>query len=63
MCMNGCRCTVQRIRHGGHRDGQFEMQDLCTGVTLVARRAARSHTFDLYMHSRTAGAQVSYVMP
>ncbi|DBA74971.1 TPA: hypothetical protein ACH3X1_010314 [Trebouxia sp. C0004] len=52
--LHWCRCSVRRTKHGGYKDGRFEMQDSSTGVTLVALRAASSHSYDVFMYSRIA---------
>ncbi len=49
---------MRRTKHGGYKDGRFEMQDPSTGVTLVALRTTRSHSYDIFMYSRTAGMPV-----
>ncbi|KAA6419501.1 MAG: hypothetical protein FRX49_10599 [Trebouxia sp. A1-2] len=53
--LHWCRCSVHRTKHGGYKDGRFEMQDSFNGVTLVAQRTTRSRSYDIFMYSRIAG--------
>ncbi|KAL0034017.1 hypothetical protein WJX79_003416 [Trebouxia sp. C0005] len=52
--LHWCRCSVHRTKHGGYKDGRFEMQDSSNGVTLVAQRTTRSRSYDIFMYSRIA---------
>jgi len=56
--MHDHRCSVRRTKHGGYKDGRFEMQDSSTGVTLVALHTTRSHSYDIFVYSRIAGMPV-----
>ncbi len=56
--MSDCRCSILRRKHGGHKDGHFEMHDPC-GVTFVASRNSWSHSHDLFMHSSSHGTLLS----
>ena len=56
--MHDHRCSVRRTKHGGYKDGRFEMQDSFTGVTLAALRTTHSHSYNIFMYSGIAGMPV-----
>ena len=57
--MIDCRCNVQRVRHAGNKNGQFVMLDAASGDTLTACHNAKSHAYDVFLHTAHEGEATS----